>query len=211
MSNVVDLPLSPNACNTMPLDIQFRFISHSTFARLVKIEREAPLQANKERTPSQISEEARPSAFGEIWKRRAKWGHTISPIHFTQPSTQPHQRILVVFFRSQIHSYAYHLSLDAMRTPRLRRRIFRCGGIRFIPRVSKSNVPTAFAARTRKEYHISPTTVKETTPQVSNLLKGHYFHTKCWSGYERMTDASASSYAVSISAVASGRRRMIAR
>ena len=68
-----------------------------------------PLRAKKERTSSQISEEARPSALDEIWKRRVKWGHTISPIHFTQPSTQPHPRNLVVFFRSQIHSYAYHL------------------------------------------------------------------------------------------------------
>ena len=46
------------------------------------------MRTNKERTPSQISREARPSALLEIWKRRVKWGHTVSPIHFTQPSTQ---------------------------------------------------------------------------------------------------------------------------
>jgi len=33
----------------------------------------------------------------------------LSPIHFTQPSTQPLTESLLVFFRSQIHSYAYHL------------------------------------------------------------------------------------------------------
>ena len=59
----------------------------STFLNLWR-HGQLPLRAKKERTSSQISNEARPSAFGEIWKRRVKWGHTISPIHFTQPSTQ---------------------------------------------------------------------------------------------------------------------------
>ena len=53
---------------------------------------ETLLWANKERTPSQISNEARPSALDEIRKRRAKWGHTICPIHFPQPSTQLHPK-----------------------------------------------------------------------------------------------------------------------
>ena len=58
----------------------------STFLNLLET-RPIAVQGKK-RTSSQISEEARPSAFEEIWKRRVKWGHTISPIHFTQPSTQ---------------------------------------------------------------------------------------------------------------------------
>ena len=38
-----------------------------------------PLRTKIERTSSQISNEARPSAFGEIWKRRVKWGHSMCP------------------------------------------------------------------------------------------------------------------------------------
>ena len=98
-----------------------------------------PLGAKK-RTSSQISEEARPSAFGEIWKRRVKWGHTISPIHFTQPSTQLLTVKLVVFSRSQIHSYAYHLVSVRRHNQHVRSPIqgfFRCEGISFIPRANK--------------------------------------------------------------------------
>ena len=98
------------------------------------------MRTNKERTPSQISNEARPSAQQVIWKRRAKWGHTISPIHFTQPSTQLLQRNLVVFVRSQIHSYAYHLVSVRRHNQHVRSPIqgfFRCEGISFIPRVKQ--------------------------------------------------------------------------
>ena len=99
-----------------------------------------PLRTKKERTSSQISREARPSAQQEIWKRRAKWGHTISPIHFTQPSTQLLQRNLVVFVRSQIHSYAYHLVSVRRHNQHVRSPIqgfSRCEGISFIPRANK--------------------------------------------------------------------------
>ena len=98
------------------------------------------MRTNKERTPSQISNEARPSALGEIWERCAKWGHTISPIHFTQPSTQLLQRKLVVFVRSQIHSYAYHLVSVRGHDQRVRSPIqgfSRCEGISFTPALNK--------------------------------------------------------------------------
>ena len=50
----------------------------STFSNLLEA-RPIAAQGKKERTSSQISEEARPSAFEEIWKRRVKWGHSLYP------------------------------------------------------------------------------------------------------------------------------------
>ena len=113
-----------------------------------------PLGAKK-RTSSQISEEARPSAFGEIWKRRVKWGHTISPIHFTQPSTQLLTVKLVVFSRSQIHSYAYHLVSVRRHNQHVRSPIqgfFRCEGISFIPRVKQRSTFLQLSPQERTNY-----------------------------------------------------------
>ena len=131
----------------------------STFLNLLKA-RPIAAQGKKERTSSQISEEARPSAFGEIWKRRVKWGHTISPIHFTQPSTQLLLEILVVFPLkpdTQLRVSPRFSSQTQPACPFPNSRIFPVRGNQLHPpRSTKINVPTAFAPRTHKLYHSPP-------------------------------------------------------
>ena len=118
----------------------------SIFLNLLKA-RLIAAHGKKEHTSSQISEEARPRALIEIWKRRVKWRLTISPIHFTRPSTQLQSVKLVVFFRSQIHSYAYHLVSVCRHNQHARSPIqgfFRCEGISFIPRANKDQHSYSF-------------------------------------------------------------------
>ena len=136
-----------------------------------------PFKANKERTSSQISNEARPSAFGEIWKRRVKWGHTISPIHFTQPSTQLLQRNLVVFVRSQIHSYAYHLVSVRRHNQHVRSPIqgfSRCEGISFIPRVKQRSTFLRLSPQEHTYYIIShrPASIAAPRPNWRSNWRG---------------------------------------
>ena len=121
----------------------------------------------KERTSSQISREARPSALTEIWKRRAKWGHTISPIHFTQPSTQ----LLSEFwsFSREARYTVTRITLfqfadtTSMSVPQFKD----FSGAResaSSPALTKINVPTAFALRTHKLYHFPPPRVNRRAP-----------------------------------------------
>ena len=124
----------------------------STFLNLLEA-RPIAVAGKKERTSSQISREARPSALTEIWKRRVKWGHTISPIHFTQPSTQLLTVKLVVSPQSQIHSYAYHLVSVCGHNQHVRSPIqgfSRCEGISFTPAFNKDQHSRGFCPKNGK-------------------------------------------------------------
>ena len=138
----------------------------STFLNLLEA-RPIAAQGKKERTSSQISREARPSALTEIWKRRAKWGHTISPIHFTQPSTQ----LLSEFwsFSREARYTVTRITLfqfadtTSMSVPQFKD----FSGAResaSSPALTKINVPTAFALRTHKLYHFPPPRVNRRAP-----------------------------------------------
>ena len=114
------------------------------------------MRTNKERTSSQISREARSSALTEIWKRRVKWGHTISPIHFTQPSIQLLQRNWSFSFEARYTVTRITLFRFADTTSASVPQSKDFPGARESaspPRSTKINIPAASAPRTAELYH----------------------------------------------------------